>query len=131
MSREAEVPGYNQGLYLPHISPVSPLYLPHQVNKEVPGYSQGHGVQGLLAMLRDRSTRAGALHPPCTSPASRLHLPCISPASPVQLPFISPSSPLYLAYISPTSRLYLPCISLRLLALLRDRAPDPDPDPWP
>ena len=84
-------------LYLRHISPVSPLHLPNQVNREVeiPGYNEG-----LFAMLRDRSTRAGPIPP--------LHLASISRSSPLYLPFISPSSRLYLAYVPPASPVYLP-----------------------
>ena len=73
-----------RALYLPYISPVSPLHLP-----------------------------CLSLPLACTSPISRLRLACISPAPPLHLPrcatrclrcWSRPISPLYLPYISPISR---------------------------
>ena len=77
-----------QVLYLPDISPSSPLYLPFSPLS--PRY---------LPFISTTSP----LHLPYA--AQVLYLPYISPSSPRYLPYISPSSPLHLPYISPSSPL--------------------------
>ena len=93
-------------LYLPYLSPISPLYLPAPILQSLQratelkpaSYKTWH--EWAMINFEVVAQNDGARY---VVPAVRGYLPYISPMSPLYLPYASTISPLYLPYISLTS----------------------------